>query len=215
MSRQMMGSPPRLARFVLQRLLHPEDRDCALSDLDEEFEARAERSGRREARRWYWEQVRSSAWPAMERRSMVRGVAAPTYPRNESAPVRSMRLRRGHFKSHRLGRCDSPGLQPQAAPSSGSLSAVLWPVRSPPWRRWLRLESQLVPLRRLGRCFPPCSSILCRCAIRRNWSLSESAERRPESHPPTRKPALSVLRLSSGLQRLRRYRCWRSPNTGA
>lgn len=44
--------PPRLAVWLLGSLMHPADRDCALSDLDEEFEERSERDGESAARRW-------------------------------------------------------------------------------------------------------------------------------------------------------------------
>jgi putative ABC transport system permease protein len=49
--------PPRLARWLLQSRLPPEDREFALGDLEEEFFERAERDGRVNARRWYWRQA--------------------------------------------------------------------------------------------------------------------------------------------------------------
>jgi putative ABC transport system permease protein len=62
--------PPRVARLFLFILLHPSDRDPALADLDEEFEARATQEGAGPAARWYRTQVRRSVWPAIERRMM-------------------------------------------------------------------------------------------------------------------------------------------------
>jgi hypothetical protein len=63
-----MTEPPRLAVWLLARFLHPADRDCALSDLDEEFDERSEREGESAARRWYWDQTRRSILPAVVRR---------------------------------------------------------------------------------------------------------------------------------------------------
>ncbi|HET9371040.1 MAG TPA: ABC transporter permease, partial [Vicinamibacterales bacterium] len=60
--------PPRGSRWLLGRLLHPEDREPAIADLDEEFESRAVRDGVRSARAWYRLQVRRSWWPAFVRR---------------------------------------------------------------------------------------------------------------------------------------------------
>lgn len=59
---------PRGARLFLRLVLDPRDRDCALSDLDEEFETRVIREGPRAARRWYRSQVRHSILPALGRR---------------------------------------------------------------------------------------------------------------------------------------------------
>jgi predicted permease len=64
-------APPTLTRTVLRRLFAPEDRDCAVSDLDEEFEARATRDGPLAARRWYRDQARRSIGPALRRRLMA------------------------------------------------------------------------------------------------------------------------------------------------
>jgi predicted permease len=62
--------PPRLTRGVLRRVFAVEDRDCAVSDLDEEFEVRAARDGALAARRWYRDQARHSVLPALRRRLM-------------------------------------------------------------------------------------------------------------------------------------------------
>jgi putative ABC transport system permease protein len=72
--------PPRAAAWLLGRLLHPADRDCALSDLDEEFEERRERESVPAARRWYWDQTRRSIAPALQRRLSARGLARLATP---------------------------------------------------------------------------------------------------------------------------------------
>jgi predicted permease len=54
-------TPPRLARWLLARLLPPPNREYMLGDLDEEFAARVHQpEGLRGARRWYWRQVRTA-----------------------------------------------------------------------------------------------------------------------------------------------------------
>lgn len=63
-------SPPWLTRHVLRHIFVGQDRDCALSDLDEEFEVRAARDGAVAARRWYRDQARRSVIPALQRRLM-------------------------------------------------------------------------------------------------------------------------------------------------
>ena len=60
--------PPRLAKLLITTALHPDDRECALSDLAEEFEHRASRDGVAAARRWYRGQVGRSIWPSIWRR---------------------------------------------------------------------------------------------------------------------------------------------------
>ena len=60
--------PPFLARALLRLVLHPHDRECALSDLAEEFEARRHRDGESAARRWYRQQVWMSVLPSLRRR---------------------------------------------------------------------------------------------------------------------------------------------------
>jgi hypothetical protein len=60
--------PPGGARWLLQHLLHADDRAAALSDLDEEFETRAARDGTHLAVRWYRAQVWQSVGPALLRR---------------------------------------------------------------------------------------------------------------------------------------------------
>ncbi len=52
-----MGTPPRLAHWLMQRILPPQEREFSLGDLDEEFADRVA-VNRRAARRWYWRQVR-------------------------------------------------------------------------------------------------------------------------------------------------------------
>jgi predicted permease len=60
--------PPRHARWLLRHLLHRDDRDAAVSDLDEEFESRARHAGEPAAARWYRVQVLRSLVPAFRRR---------------------------------------------------------------------------------------------------------------------------------------------------
>lgn len=60
--------PPGLARRVLAWLCPPVDRRFVMSDLAEEFEARAAADGGRQARRWYRGQVLRSALPCARRR---------------------------------------------------------------------------------------------------------------------------------------------------
>jgi putative ABC transport system permease protein len=53
--------PPRLARWLLARVLPHGNREFMLGDLDEEFAARVQQpEGLRGARQWYWRQVRTS-----------------------------------------------------------------------------------------------------------------------------------------------------------
>jgi predicted permease len=66
------ATPPWLTRLVLRRIFDSQDRDCALSDLDEEFDTRAARDGINAARRWYRDQARRSILPALRRRLMDR-----------------------------------------------------------------------------------------------------------------------------------------------
>ena len=60
--------PPRLARWILAVTLHRDDRAPALADLDEEFDSRVARDGRKSALRWYRTQARQSLAPALARR---------------------------------------------------------------------------------------------------------------------------------------------------
>jgi predicted permease len=59
------GVPPRFARLVLTRVLHPLDRPYALADLADEFEERIRDAGRRKACMWYRRQVLTSLVPAL------------------------------------------------------------------------------------------------------------------------------------------------------
>lgn len=72
--------PPRLARAVLRIVLHADDRECALADVEEEFEARASRDGERSARRWYRIQVRLSIVPSIERHFQKPGTGPAVHP---------------------------------------------------------------------------------------------------------------------------------------
>jgi putative ABC transport system permease protein len=63
-----MDSVPRFARLLLALALHPDDRECALADLEEEFECHRARAGNAAARRWYRDQVWRSLAPALGRR---------------------------------------------------------------------------------------------------------------------------------------------------
>ena len=67
-----MTAPPRLASQLLQRRLHPDERDELLGDLDEQHRARVLRDGARAASRWYWRQALALAWGfALRRRDVV------------------------------------------------------------------------------------------------------------------------------------------------
>jgi predicted permease len=83
--------PPRLARALLRLALPAADRAAALSDIDEEFEDRCSRDGRRRAVRWYRAQVRRSLWPSIVRRSPLPGVpvtAATSRSTQRRGPLR-------------------------------------------------------------------------------------------------------------------------------
>ncbi len=69
--------PPRVSRALLATILHPADRECALADLEEEFETRVARDGERAARHWYRAQVRMSVVPALLRQISAR-LGVPT-----------------------------------------------------------------------------------------------------------------------------------------
>jgi predicted permease len=60
--------PPRFVRRLLSLVLHCDDRDAAISDVDEEFDQRARDHGRARAARWYRAQVLRSIGPALGRR---------------------------------------------------------------------------------------------------------------------------------------------------
>ncbi|MEM6647153.1 MAG: permease prefix domain 2-containing transporter, partial [Bacteroidota bacterium] len=49
--------PPRLATWLLSHFRPRGDLDLLLGDLHEEFDDILHRSGRTEARRWYWRQT--------------------------------------------------------------------------------------------------------------------------------------------------------------
>jgi predicted permease len=53
-------TPPVFARWLLGRLVRPEDRAFFLADVDEAFQREATRSGIRAAKRWYWRQTAAS-----------------------------------------------------------------------------------------------------------------------------------------------------------
>src|SRR5689334_3255164 len=65
-------SPPRLAVACLERLIPRAERPEVIADLAAEFGYRAESFGLGHARRWYWQQLLSSA-PSLIRRSWWRG----------------------------------------------------------------------------------------------------------------------------------------------
>ena len=70
-----MHGPLRIARCLLALALHPDDRECALADLDEEFEVWRARHGVSAARRWYRSQVRRSLVPSLGRRLGTPGMS--------------------------------------------------------------------------------------------------------------------------------------------
>lgn len=96
--------PPRLAQCILSRVLDPNDRQCALADLDDEFEARSYKDGRGAARRWYRSQMLRSVVPALRHRFSApkRRRDAQMNPTAGGGITRSIR-----FASRRLVR--SPG----------------------------------------------------------------------------------------------------------
>lgn len=63
-----MSAPPRLALWLIERVVAPADRAAAIGDLCEEFHARATAHGRREARRWFRIQAVRSLLPFLRRR---------------------------------------------------------------------------------------------------------------------------------------------------
>lgn len=63
----MTPTPPRLARWLLERFTVAADRDAVLGDLNEEFEARAQMSPG-DAARWYRRQAIGSLVPVLRRR---------------------------------------------------------------------------------------------------------------------------------------------------
>jgi predicted permease len=83
----------RLARWLLGRVLHPADREPALCDLEEEYEARVVRDGSGAAARWYRAQVRRSLWPAIQRR-FLRSVSRPSLLTELRWAWRGLRARR-------------------------------------------------------------------------------------------------------------------------
>ncbi|NKB88541.1 MAG: FtsX-like permease family protein [Acidobacteria bacterium] len=60
-----MSLAPRAATLLLKLILRGSVGAAVLSDLGEEFTARAERDGLRQAKRWYWRQARWSLGPAL------------------------------------------------------------------------------------------------------------------------------------------------------
>jgi putative ABC transport system permease protein len=59
-------NPPALAEYLLRMIIGPQDRDCVVGDLAEEFRERAVPSmGLAHARRWYWKQVLLSVMPGV------------------------------------------------------------------------------------------------------------------------------------------------------
>jgi predicted permease len=91
--------PPLVAHLLLRLLLHPVDRDPALTDLEEEFETRAVRDGAGAAARWYRAQVRRSVWPAIERR-LIRPRGRPSFMTEIRWAFRGVRARRFAASMH-------------------------------------------------------------------------------------------------------------------
>ena len=61
-------NPPRLARFLVGLVTHPDDRRFLLEDLAEEHRRRVATEGRGRAAAWYWRQAAGSLAPlAIER----------------------------------------------------------------------------------------------------------------------------------------------------
>jgi putative ABC transport system permease protein len=68
--------PPRLARWLLERRLPPDDRGELVGDLTEQFHRQAARHGRARAARWFWRQVLGLIWGF----AVSRGGAVSTAP---------------------------------------------------------------------------------------------------------------------------------------
>ncbi|MBC8089041.1 MAG: ABC transporter permease, partial [Phycisphaerae bacterium] len=66
---------PRVARWLLSRVIVDGDRDFFLGDLAEEFADRARSGGSIAARVWYWRQTLHSAWPLIRQRVSARRLA--------------------------------------------------------------------------------------------------------------------------------------------
>jgi len=79
--------PPRLTQRLMALLLHRDDRDCALSDLAEEFDSRTARDGVGPARRWYRGQVARSIWPSLWRRLTSGPVRTPVTAARFFGPI--------------------------------------------------------------------------------------------------------------------------------
>ena len=75
-----MHRPPTVARWVLGRLVAPDDRTYFLGDLDEAFADRHETLGSAAARWWYWRQTLASLGPLVRHRltSPPRRPTSPT-----------------------------------------------------------------------------------------------------------------------------------------
>jgi putative ABC transport system permease protein len=71
--------PPWLAATLLRVVLDSRDRECLLSDLAEEFEARVVDGNPRSAQAWYWRQALSSLRPALARRWARDRPASPLF----------------------------------------------------------------------------------------------------------------------------------------
>jgi predicted permease len=85
--------PPRGYRWLIRWCAHPKDRDCLLTDLDDEFEAHWHRRGPQSARQWYRTQVRHSLIPILARRLFPWWRTAPfgNGPREEPRTVQPVR----------------------------------------------------------------------------------------------------------------------------
>ena len=56
-------TPPKLAQWLLARLVRGENAFAVLGDHAEEFGLWVQERGRGEARRWYWQQIKHAATP--------------------------------------------------------------------------------------------------------------------------------------------------------
>lgn len=84
---------PRLAEWLLARLLPKADRDHAVGDLCEEFSAVRRDRGDRAARRWYWAQVIGAIVPSARRRMAATGLLVARLARQVRLAIRSLRHR--------------------------------------------------------------------------------------------------------------------------
>jgi putative ABC transport system permease protein len=71
-----MSKPPKLARYLIALRLPPEHRDFVLGDLEERFDEKAGRQGRRAAIAWYWRETLTACTTRWDARDLEFGNTA-------------------------------------------------------------------------------------------------------------------------------------------